>query len=244
MQDAPLYLRIADELEAEIVSGALATGSKIKSERALSEKLGVSRMTARQALQHLLAKGLVETRTGQGTFVGTPRIEQRLETLSGFSDEMARQGRRVSSVVIASDTRHPDEPSARALSIAVTRKVHRLARVRFADGVPVALETTDICASRAPGLLEIADFGKASLYRILTSHFSIVPTTAAQTLTAGLADHATARTLQTDIGSPVLKLTRLTRDQNGDAFEFVRSTYRGDYFVMKVDLSLGASISA
>ncbi|NMG40679.1 UTRA domain-containing protein [Chelativorans sp. ZYF759] len=244
MDDAPLYLRIASDLESEITSGALKAGEKIESERVLSERMGVSRMTARQALRHLSAKGLVETRTGQGTFVGSRQIEQRLETLSGFTEEMDRQGRHASSVIVTSGTRQPDEDCARALSLPATGKVHSLTRVRFVDGAPVALETTDVVASRTQGLLELADFQSASLYATLSAHFGIVPTRAEQTLMAGLADAAIARTLHTEQGAPVLNLTRLTRDQDGNAFEYVRSTYRGDFFVMKVNLSLGAGTQA
>ena len=232
---------IAGELEADIASGALKSGEKLESERALSERLGVSRMTARHALRHLTLKGLVETRTGHGTFVGSRQIEQRLETLSGFTDEMARQGRQVSSVVVAAATRRADADCARALSLPVGGLVHMLTRVRFADSAPVALETTEVVAASTPGLLEFADFGKTSLYATLTGRFGIVPTRAEQTLMAGLADIANARTLQVEPGAPVLKLTRLTRDQDGAAFEYVRSTYRGDFFVMKVDLSLGTN---
>lgn len=215
-------------------------GQKIDSERTLAERLGVSRMTARHALRHLSAKGLIETRLGQGTFVGRPQMEHRLETLTGFTEAMTRQGRKVTSVVVTADTRTPDEICQHALDLSRRSYVHRLMRVRLVDGEPVALETTEIDAARAEDLLENADFGRQSLYRILRERFSIVPTTAEQSLSADLADAQAARTLRLRQGAPVLKLTRLTRDQNGRAFEFVRSVYRGDFFVMKVHLSLGA----
>jgi len=241
MENAPLYLKIASGFEAEIRSGRLKAGQKIESERVLAEKLGVSRMTARQALRHLSAKGLIETRTGQGTFVGNTRIEQRLETLTGFTEEMTRQGRQVSSVVVSSDTHVPDETCRLALALPRMARVHRLVRVRFADGLPVALENTEIVAERTPGLLELADFGHASLYGILRERFGIIPSRAEQSLAASIADINAARTLQVDTGAAVLNLTRLTRDPDGKAFEFVRSIYRGDFFVMKVHLSIGGA---
>lgn len=241
MDNAPLYLSIATSLEAEIDSGALKAGQKIESERVLAERLGVSRMTARHALRHLSSKGLIETRTGQGTFVGSPRVEQRLEALTGFTESMARQGRRVSSIVVSAETGAPDEVCAAALGLSRRAEVHRMMRVRLVDGEPVALETTEIVAEGTPGLLEQADFSRVSLYDILRARYRLTPTRAEQTLTAGLADRQAARTLQLDPGSAVLMLTRLTRDQNDRAFEFVRSVYRGDFFVMKVSLSLGAS---
>lgn len=244
MDDAPLYLRIASDLEAEIGSGGLKAGEKIESERALAERVGVSRMTARHALRHLSAKGLIETRTGRGTFVGSPRIEQRLETLTGFTEEMARQGRQASSIVVSAETRLPDDTSRSALGLSGASAVHRLVRVRVVEGEPVALETTELEAARTPGLLDSADFGRASLYGILRRDYGLVPTRAEQTLAAGLADPQTARTLHVEPAAAVLALTRLTRDQNGRALEFVRSIYRGDFFVMKVNLTLEGAETA
>lgn len=244
MDNEPLYLRIAGNLESEIASGIIQTGEKLESERVLSERFGVSRMTARQALRHLGSKGLVETRTGQGTFVGNREIEQRLETLSGFTEEMARQGRQASSILVGSETGAADDDCARALSLTSGGKVHKLTRIRFVDGEAVALEHTCVIASRSPGLLDLADFQTSSLYATLTAKFGIVPTRAEQTLKAGLADASTARTLRTERGAPILSLTRLTLDQDANAFEYVKSSYRGDFFVMKVNLSLGAGSQA
>lgn len=236
----PLYLQIASDVEARIRSGRLKAGERIESERALAEKLGVSRMTARQALRQLSVKGLIEIRTGNGAFVGNPRIEQRLETLTGFTEEMAQQGRRVSSVVVTSETLSPDETCRLALRLDHKGRVHRLVRVRFADGVPVAIEHTEVAANRAPDLFGQADFNETSLYEVLRTRFEVIPSRAEQSLVAATADVQAAQTLRVEPGAAVLRLTRLTRDQDGRAFEFVRSIYRGDFFVMKVNLSIEA----
>lgn len=237
-QDAPVYMQIANRLERDIAAGRLSVGDKLDSERTLAETLGVSRMTARQALRQLADRGLIETRAGQGTFVAHRVIEQTLSTLSGFTEEMARQGHESASIVVLSETRGADALAAAALALPVGDPVHRLVRVRLVDGEPVAIETTDVAAALTPGLLQLADFGRASLYGILRQTFGIEPTTGEQTMMAATADQATARALQLAEGSPVLKLTRLTRDAGGRPFEFVRSFYRGDSFVMKVELNL------
>lgn len=238
-QEAPLYLKIATRLEADIQAGRLKAGEKIDSERALAEELGVSRMTARQALQHLTNRGLLETRVGQGTFVTHAIIEQKLSTLTGFTEEMARHGHKSSSIVVLAETRKADSFALEALKLPANSRVHRLVRVRLVDGEPVAIETTDISAALAPGLIDFADFSRDSLYGILREHFGVIPTTGEQTMMAATADAATARSLDVREGSPVLKLTRLTFDGKQRPFEFVRSFYRGDSFVMKVDLNLG-----
>ncbi len=49
----PLYLQIRDALQQQIESGAYGEGARLPSERSLAATFGVSRMTARQAIQLL-----------------------------------------------------------------------------------------------------------------------------------------------------------------------------------------------
>jgi GntR family transcriptional repressor for pyruvate dehydrogenase complex len=66
-------IRIADtvvtEIENQILDGALRPGDRIPSERKLAEDFGVSRPSIREAIQKLVAKGLLVTRHGGGTTV-------------------------------------------------------------------------------------------------------------------------------------------------------------------------------
>lgn len=234
------YRQIASALEADIMSGRLKVGEQIPSERAMAETMGISRMTARKALQQLAGRGMLETRVGHGTFVGAPLIEQELSALSGFSQEMERQGRKTASIVVEAVRCAPTERAQKALMLAPRNDVYRLTRVRLADGMPVAHERTEIDASRAPDLLSKADFGTSSLYATLKRHFAIIPAVAEQTLEAALADQSTALTLGLETGAAVLHQTRLTFDNSNRPFEFVQSTYRGDAFVMKVQLTIPA----
>ena len=65
----PIYLRVADEVEAQIRSGELPSGSRLLSERAMAEHFGVAYLTIRRANQVLRERGLIETVHGRGTFV-------------------------------------------------------------------------------------------------------------------------------------------------------------------------------
>lgn len=234
----PKYRQVAEALAAEIAAGRLRAGDQVPSERVIAEGMGISRMTARQALRHLAERGVVQARVGQGTFVGHPLIQQELESLTGFTEEMERQGRHAGSLLVEAERRVPDAEVAQALGLPAGGEVWRIGRVRLVDGDPVALETTEVPVGLAPGLLDREDLGKASLYAALRRHYGLRPASAEQTLAAGVAEAAVARPLGLRAGAPVLRLTRLTRDAGGRAIEHVRSTYRGDAFVMKVRLSL------
>ena len=66
----PLYEQVADALRAEIREGRYRPGDKLPSERELSERFEVSKVTARQAIVQLRAEGLVTSRVGYGRVCG------------------------------------------------------------------------------------------------------------------------------------------------------------------------------
>lgn len=65
----PRYRHIADELQTLITTGTLNPGDPIPSETALAKRHNVARTTARQALQHLEAAGLIYAIHGKGRYV-------------------------------------------------------------------------------------------------------------------------------------------------------------------------------
>jgi len=83
MQRPRLSDQIAQQLEHMIADGTLAPGARLPAERQLSERLGVSRPSLREAIQKLASKGLLASRQGGGTFV-TENLS------SSFSDPLLR----------------------------------------------------------------------------------------------------------------------------------------------------------
>ncbi len=57
------------QLKQMLLRGDVKPGEKFLSENELADAFGVSRMTARQAVQKLVVLGLLETRLGEGSFV-------------------------------------------------------------------------------------------------------------------------------------------------------------------------------
>jgi GntR family transcriptional repressor for pyruvate dehydrogenase complex len=64
-----------------ILDGRLQPGDRLPSERALSEALGVSRPTVREAIRSLQAMNIVESRHGSGTFVSSLSVRELLRPL-------------------------------------------------------------------------------------------------------------------------------------------------------------------
>ena len=64
-----IRMKVVDQIVKMIKEGKLSPGSQLPSERAIAEQMGISRPTVREAVAALEVVGLVETRSGQGTFV-------------------------------------------------------------------------------------------------------------------------------------------------------------------------------
>jgi GntR family transcriptional repressor for pyruvate dehydrogenase complex len=69
VKHAKVKEQIFEQLRDQIVGGTWPPGSKIPSENELTRKLGVSRVSLREALYMLVSLGLLESRQGGGTFV-------------------------------------------------------------------------------------------------------------------------------------------------------------------------------
>lgn len=74
---------VADHIEELIVSGKLKAGDKLPSERKLTEEIGTSRRTLREAMRVLEQRSLIEIKIGTkgGAFVKSANIDQVSESL-------------------------------------------------------------------------------------------------------------------------------------------------------------------
>ncbi|WRS28926.1 FCD domain-containing protein [Oscillospiraceae bacterium MB08-C2-2] len=77
-----VYLNILEQLKELIGQGVLSKGSKLPSERVMSEQMGVSRATIREAIRSLELIGLVRCVQGEGNYLVDELDECLLEPLS------------------------------------------------------------------------------------------------------------------------------------------------------------------
>jgi GntR family transcriptional regulator, transcriptional repressor for pyruvate dehydrogenase complex len=71
----PLYEQLVEHLRAYVVEAGLSAGDRLPSERELSERLGVSRASLRQAIVALEVQGILEVKHGEGTFLRSTRMD-------------------------------------------------------------------------------------------------------------------------------------------------------------------------
>jgi GntR family transcriptional regulator len=227
----PKYLQIARKMTDLIESKVWPEDHGVPSERQLVERLEVSRVTARKALQIIANKGLIVRRPGSGTYIA-PRLEQPLSRLSSFSEELRLRGISCSSTWLLRDVAIASSQELMALGMSRGARVARLKRLRRADETPMAIE---YC--RVPELLlPEPELIQASLYELLDSLGAPV-VRALQTISAVNATPEQARLLGINAGDAVLFVTRLGFGRDGRPMELTESYCRPDVYEFVAELT-------
>ena len=89
---SPLYLKIADSVKLATEQQMLKGGDFIPTEREFSDKLGVSRITVRKALDILDKEGVIVRSRGLGTMI-SETVEYSSKEATGFSQQVVLKGK-------------------------------------------------------------------------------------------------------------------------------------------------------
>jgi GntR family transcriptional regulator len=219
---------IEEHLRSLIAQGNFARHARLPPERELAERLGVSRMTLRQALAALESDGLVTRSAGRngGTFIAQGKVERNLRRFTGVPAYLQSQGFLAGCRVISARVEFAGEATAEALGVEPEAPVYDLVRVRLADGVPISLEHARLPADAFPGLLE-CPLGE-SILEIMDRRYGRVPVRAVERIEAVLAGPGEAEALGIRAGAPLMSVHRTAYDAEGVALEFSHDLFRGD----------------
>ena len=226
--------RVRAHLE-DLLDG-LAADAPLPSERHLAQRLGVARMTVRQAMDRLVRTGQIYRVQGSGSFRGRERFEQPL-VLTSFSEDMRARGLLPGAQTLFQGVVAAPAWVARRLALAPETPVVHLERLRTASDEPMAVERCFVDASRVDGLAD-SDLSGRSLDATLRERYGIVVQLAEQTVQATVCDPQEAKLLGVEEGAAALEFERTSSDAQGRLVEHVRSTYRGDRYRLRMTLRL------
>lgn len=226
----PQYRRIEQALRERIAG--LRPGEPLPSDADLQAEFGVSRMTARNAMQQLADDGLVTREPGRGSFVAEPPSHRRANRLMTFSQEMLRRGLSPSSRLLDRSIRPSTVAEAHALDIPATVPVVHLRRIRSADDVPIAVETTVLVIGCADAVMT-ADLERGSLHEALYRAGHVLRR-GQGTIRATTATAEDARLLGIRHGDPVLVEERVISDAHGHRLEATESRYAASRYALDV----------
>jgi GntR family transcriptional regulator len=232
----PQYRQIEQALRERI--STLRPGERLPSDADLCAEFGVSRMTARNAMQRLAEDGLIRREPGRGSFVAEPPAHRRANRLMTFTQEMLRAGRVPSSRVLIRELRPSTIAEAASLGIPPRRPIVHLRRLREADGEPIALESAILIDACAEAVMT-ADLAYGSLHETLRrAGFELAGGTA--TIAAAAATAEEARLLGTRSGGPLLVERRVIVDVQGTRVEATESVYPADRYALDVQFEVEA----
>jgi DNA-binding GntR family transcriptional regulator len=228
----PLYFQISQRLERAIRNDLLRPGSRLENEVSLGQRYGFSRPTVRRALQVLVDKGLLVRRRGIGTQVVHGQVTRSVELTSLFED-LGRTGQNPTTKVTGHEIGTADSAVAQTLGIAEGDRVLHITRLRYADGVPLAIlentlpsDFTDFTAS---------DLETLGLYQLLRTR-GVTMSVADQRIGARSASPTESELLELPKGAALLTMTRTAFDNSGRAVEFGRHVYSPDLYSFQITL--------
>jgi DNA-binding GntR family transcriptional regulator len=230
----PRYYEIEQALRARIAG--LRPDDPLPSDAMLCQEFGVSRMTARNAVQRLAQEGIVYRVPGRGTFVAEAPVHRQAGHLLSFTEEMRRRGRTPVSRVLARGIREARPSEASALRLSPEAGVVAVRRLRLADEQPMAIEEAVFEAGLAPLLLG-ADLERRSLHETLVEA-GHVPTQGRARLGAEPATAEDAAVLGVPEGSALLVEKRVIHDHRGQPLELTESRYAGDRYGLDVQFEV------
>ena len=233
--EQPRYLQVADELRAGIAAGQFAEGAQLPTESVLCERYGVSRFTVREALRRLQAEGLIRRRRGSGTIVDTlgSVLRQPLSDVAELLQYAAESEFRfeIKGMITVPDVQAAEigvEPGSRWVHLSGIRTL-------TPGGIPLALTDVLIHPDLEPYVAGLRP-GHVSLFEQLSKVAGFKIARVDQDIRAIASAARESAALGVARRTPILRITRHYRDENGRSVEISLSSHPGDRFTYSMHI--------
>ena len=232
----PMYRQIFDLLRDQILDGALMPGDLLPPESEIERRYGVSRITARRALNDLAAHGLVVRSRGRGTVVAQREVRSPLlASVEGLLENNLAMG--LATDVRVLDLRYTPADAAVAEALCIPRGtiVQMATRVRYLDGTPFSYLTTHVPEGigRSYNREELA---RTPLLKLLERSGAAVAR-ADQVISAVNADRKIARPLLVEPGTALLRVERTAFGADDRPIQNIVALYRPDVYRYRMVLT-------
>lgn len=199
----PLYIQLSAILRELIHSKQFNFGDQFLTERQISERFDVSRVTANKALAKLIDEGTLELRKGLGTFVCGEIKHFPTSHLVSFTHKMLAAGKKPTTDVLQFQLSNAGDVTSEVftnLNLDPGERFYYMRRLRLSDGVPLILESHYLRERFCPGLKE--EMLQGSLFDVMTKDYELKLSGVDETILAVLLQGETAARLDVAEGSP------------------------------------------
>lgn len=222
----PLYYQIVSDIKQQIKDGVLLPGDKLPAENALSQTYQVSRVTVRKALDDLCALGLTERRPNRGHFVARIK-DDRKNGKRSLHDTLLSSGRVPTSRILSMTTEPASPSQSRHFGIPQGEPVILIHRVRYADGVPFALEHIYLPGDLFEGI-NPWELENSSMIRIMEEEFHIEIAYSTQTLNPKVPTAQQAELLELKSRKPLLAISSDIVNKDGRVVKHTETLFVAD----------------
>ncbi|MGV8959767.1 MAG: GntR family transcriptional regulator [Stenotrophomonas sp.] len=232
----PLYHQMFSLLRDRILNGEIPRGSRIPTEFDLADGFGVSRITAKRALDELAAEGLVERRRGKGTHViHRSRPKPLHSPLTGLLESLEVLAEHTKVSLLQFRRAVPPEPIRVLFGTGPREALVHAIRLRLRGDTPFGYYMSWTRTDH-PQFSEarLASTSRLKLFEAAGIQFKQVE----QVLSALNADAITALHLKVEPGSALLSLERRSYDGEGQLVDLLNVQYRPDQFTYQMTLDV------
>lgn len=240
-QPVPLYYQMFTILRDYVLSGELPTGAQLPTELELTRTFGVSRMTAKRALDALADAGLVKRWRGRGTIVVHQAVEKQKRSktlrapLTGLLESLEILAEATDVKLLQFARAAPPERVREQFGIAAAVEIVHAVRVRSLNRVPFGYYTSWTNTDH-PRFNEsnLATTSRLALFKQCKLQIAKVE----QTLSAVAADAVIAGYLKVKPGTALLTLERQSFNPAGELVDLLNIQYRPDQFRYQMSLEV------
>ncbi|WP_342624609.1 phosphonate utilization transcriptional regulator PhnR [Pseudomonas alkylphenolica] len=224
---------ICHALQEQIEHGLLSPGCKLPAERKLSEVFDTTRITLREALVQLEARGLIYREERRGWFVAPERLTYDLIERSHFHAMVREQGREARTELLSARLLPAAAAVCARLQLSPLSSVIQICRLRRIDGRAVLYAEHYLNPEYFPGILE-HDLSQ-SLTELYARHYGIEYGRVRFEILPTALPVAAATALKVSTGSPGLHITRVNSDQLGRLIDCDLEYWRHDAIRIKAE---------
>ncbi len=209
--DIPIWQQIYDHILGLIETSFLAPGSQLPGENHMAEKLGVTRITLRRALQQLQREGHLTARKGVGVFVRSLPSVFTVRDDRPFLQNFNARGREIVTQTLVLCRETVTTAAAKKLNLSEGEEIIRLCRTRSADGQPLYVNTKVFPGRPFPDF-ETAYRERQSVTDVFNAHGIGKYHRAETRVSGGFASSDEADLLRLTPGTPVFRINAINHD--------------------------------
>lgn len=238
MDPTPLYHRIYLVLREQILDRKFDPDKPMPSEIELARAYSVSRVTLRKTMERLEREGLILRQRGRGTFAVPPSSQTPVQAdVSGLVENLLAMGLSTQVKVLEFEYTQTPPDAASDMGVAPGTIAQRAVRLRSLKDRPFSYAETWV-REDIGRTYSAEDMATTPLLRLFEMA-GVKIAGAHQKVMARSADYVVADLLGVEVGSALLCIKRVVRDENGAAVERIRALYRPDVYEFELNLTLG-----